>query len=70
MKKTETVLNRGDQAGMFVSLSHISELEVGDIIQSKLDGKGYVVTGNYGNFAIAVKQMYISNPSEWLKFSK
>jgi hypothetical protein len=58
------------QVENFVSLHCIAELKTGDIIQSKLDGKGYVITGNYGDYATAIRQMHISNASEWLKLNK
>ena len=53
-----------------VNLRCISELKAGDIIQSKLNGKGYVVTRNYGDYVIAIRQVNISNESEWLKLNE
>lgn len=47
-------------------LMSIAELKTGDVVQGKSSGLSYVVTDNYGDHAIAVRTMHVSNPSEWL----
>lgn len=69
-QSTEKAAEQGGQVNAFVSLRSITELKTGDIIQSKMDGKGYVVTGNYSDYAIAIRQIRISNSSDWLKLNK
>lgn len=49
----------------FIPFMYIKDLEVGDIIRSKLTGTAYVVTANYDSRAIAVRTMDVTNPSEW-----
>lgn len=39
-------------------------LETGDIVQAP-NGEGYIVTSNYGGRLIAVRTIWITNPSEW-----
>lgn len=41
-------------------------LRPGDIIQHLATGESYVVTANYGDYAIAVRTVHVSNPDEWL----
>lgn len=41
-------------------------LKPGDIIQHRSTGESYVVTANYGDYAIAVRTVHVSNPDEWL----
>ena len=36
--------------------------------KGKSNRQGYVVTGNYGDFVIAVRQIKITNPCEWRKY--
>jgi len=50
----------------FVPVQAIRDLKEGDIIQNRGLGTGYVVTGCYGDYAIAVRTVHASNPSEWL----
>ena len=40
-------------------------LQQGDIIRHKMGGESYVVTANYGTYAIAVRTVHVSNPGEW-----
>ena len=53
-------------ANEFVEFENIMQLKTGDIIRSRLTGEGYVVTGQYGGRATAVKTVDVTNPSEWL----
>lgn len=46
-------------------MSNVSEFREGTIIRSKLTGMAYVVTANYGGYAIAVRTQHVSNPDEW-----
>ena len=41
------------------------QLQPGDIVKHKMSHDTFVVTANYGNYAIAVKSVDISNPREW-----
>lgn len=43
----------------------LRDLEVGDIVRNKSGSEGYVITGSYGNRAIGVRTIDITNPSEW-----
>ena len=43
----------------------VQNLREGNIIQHRLTGQTYVVTANYGKYAIAVRTMHVSNPAEW-----
>ena len=49
---------------------HLSDLKEGDIVRHKSDGEAYIVTGNYGDYVIAVRQIHITNESEWVKINK
>lgn len=40
-------------------------LQPGDIIRHRMDKDSYVVTANYGTYAIAVRTVHLSNPNEW-----
>lgn len=53
-------------ANEFVDLEAVPQLKTGDIIRSRLTGEGYVVTGQYGDRATAVKTVDVTNPGEWL----
>lgn len=46
-------------------LKKISQLKSGDIVKNKGSAYGYVITANYGNYAIGVRTIHISNPNEW-----
>lgn len=50
----------------WVDLEHIAQLKSGDIIRGKSSGEAYVVTGQYGSHATAVKTVDVSHASEWL----
>ena len=41
------------------------DLQVGDIVQSRGSGMAYIVTANYGDYAIAVRTAHVTNPIEW-----
>lgn len=41
------------------------QLQPGDIIKHKMGNDTYIVTANYGSYAIAVRAVHVSNPSEW-----
>lgn len=45
---------------------NVMQLKTGDIIRSRLTGEGYVVTGQYGDRATAVRTVDVTNPDEWL----
>jgi hypothetical protein len=47
----------------------INKLRPGDIVRHKSGSEGYIVTDNYGYFAIAVRTIHISNPNEWVLVS-
>lgn len=49
-----------------VKISTLLELKEGDIVQHKMFGTMYIVTGNYGQHVTAVNTVDITNPSEWL----
>jgi hypothetical protein len=53
-------------ANEFVEFEAIMQLKTGDIIRSRLSGEAYVVTGQYGGRATAVKTVDVTNPDEWL----
>ena len=43
----------------------LKNLKEGDVIASMFDGKVYMVTGNYGDRATAVRTVDVTNPAEW-----
>ena len=43
----------------------LKDLQVGDIVRNKSGSEGYIITSNYGNRAIGVRTIDITNPSEW-----
>lgn len=45
--------------------SFFEDIEIGKIIRSKLTGESYLITGNYGDRATAVRTIDITNPDEW-----
>ena len=47
-------------------LRSIKELKRGTIVRHITDGDSLVIAANFGDYAIAVRTRYISNPSEWL----
>ena len=51
-----------------VQVRDVRELREGDIVRhvGSGPGSGYVVLGNYGTYALAVRHAHISNPDEWL----
>ena len=50
----------------WVPLEHINGLKTGDIIYGRSSGLAYVVTGQYGDRATAVRSVDVTNPHEWL----
>ena len=50
----------------WVALKHVIELKTADVIQGRMSGQAYVVTGQYGDRATAVKTVDVMNPNEWL----
>jgi hypothetical protein len=50
----------------WVPLEHVAELKTGDIIHGRLSGDAYVVTGQYGGRATAVRTVDVTNPNEWM----
>lgn len=40
-------------------------LQQGDIVRPRWSGNSYVVTGNYGDFVLAVRTVHMANPEEW-----
>ena len=46
------------------------QLRVGDIIASGVDDQIYLITAWYGQHAIAVKTVEVTNASEWRLVSK
>jgi len=53
-------------ANKFVEFENVMQLKTVDIVRSRLTGEAYVVTGQYGTRATAVKTVDITNPIEWL----
>lgn len=53
-------------ANEFVEIDAIAQLKTGDIVRSRLTGEGYIVTGQYGDRATAVRTVDVTSPSEWL----
>jgi len=51
-------------------IESISELERGDIVRHKSGGNSYVIDDNYGDYAIGVDTVHISNPCEWIKIQE
>lgn len=49
-----------------VNVEKINELRRGDIIRNKATHASYVVTAAYGDYAIAVDSIHVSNPDEWV----
>ena len=50
---------------------HISELELGDIVQNMGSGNSYQVTRIIGdNSVFAIREIEISNPDEWRLIKK
>ena len=43
----------------------ISSLDRGDVIQNRGSGLTYVVIANYGDRAVAVRTLTVTNPDEW-----
>lgn len=41
------------------------DLEFGDVVRSKADGRAYAITGNYGERKTASRTVDLTNPSEW-----
>lgn len=50
---------------MLKKVQNIKELERGDIIRHNGSGNSYVITSVYGEYAIAVDTIHVSNPNEW-----
>lgn len=44
----------------------ISNLKRGDIVIHRRSENNYVVTANYGSYAIAIDSIHISNEDEWV----
>ena len=44
----------------------IKDLQPGVIVYNRLSGTSYIISDNYGNYAVAVRTLHISNPSEWV----
>ncbi len=72
--RTTEDLWRGWKAGQlsrgqcsFVPVTDISELSEGTIVRHRSGSEAYIVTGNYGGRATAVRTTDISNPAEWLR---
>ena len=51
---------------VFRRVKKISELKPGKVVRHIDFGEGYVVTANYGSYAIGVRTAHITNPDEWL----
>ena len=47
------------------SAKKLSDFQTGDYIRNKTTNNTYMVLGNYGNFAVAVREVAVMNPSEW-----
>lgn len=47
-----------------------NDLQRGDIVKHKSDYHLYVVTGNYGGRATAVRSVDMTNPIEWVLVRK
>ncbi len=43
----------------------MTDFKRGRVVRNTLSGESYVVTGNYGDHALAVRTVDISNPAEW-----
>jgi hypothetical protein len=48
-----------------MSPADFRSLKCGDIVQSRFDSTGYIVTANYGDRATAVTSVDMTNPTEW-----
>jgi hypothetical protein len=53
-----------DKAGLG-PLVRLSDMQPGVIVRNTLSGNVYVVIGNYGRWAVAVRECTIMNPCEW-----
>lgn len=47
-------------------IDSIDQLKPGDVIRNRGSGAGYIVTGNYGGYVVAIQQLTVTNPAEWL----
>ena len=45
-------------------------LQVGDIVRGRISGMAFIVTDNYGDRAVAVRVVELTNPCEWLLVRK
>ena len=54
--------------GTYRKVENFNQLQRGTIIRHVLNERTFVVTGNYGNRAIAVASVDVTNLSEWLAF--
>lgn len=53
-----------------MNTSELSNLQIGDIVQSKPYGLGYIVVDNLGNRVIAIREVEMTNPIEWSLIQK
>ena len=50
----------------FTPLKSLRQLKAGDTIRSRVSGNAYLVTAVYGEWAVALDTIRISDPAEWL----
>lgn len=53
-----------------MNISELSNLQSGDILQSRPYGLGYIVVDNLGDRVIAIREVEITNPIEWSLIQK
>lgn len=46
------------------------ELRPGDIVRHVVGHDGYIVTGNYGDYVVAVRTIIMGRPEEWTLVKK
>ena len=49
-------------------LKNLDELSEGSIVRNKFSADAYIVVGIYGDFAVVVRQLLLTNPKEWLVY--
>ena len=45
--------------------SFISKLKRGTVIRHKSGADSYVIVDNFGNYALGVRSVHVTNPDEW-----
>ena len=52
------------------TIKSIKDLKRGDIVRNLSSRNTYVIDAIFGNYAIGVRIIHISNPDEWIKIKK